>query len=175
VDITLPFTSTNYTPTGGFTRPANEDKIPVYNLPIDKPTYLLGVDAQPFNAMLNGSGAVNVSLTVSFPALPVRNGTNNPINNLGTQSDVLSILPENRLILLVSVQGIADIPGVIVSAIAAPQAITGDNTYLPGPFLGSGKFRTFQAVISLTATNLGTLTNVPVSGMVAGVLYLAPA
>jgi hypothetical protein len=171
----IAFVSPQYTVTEGITPPAPQQSIPVYNLPIDQPTYLLGVDAQPFSFTLNGAGLVTAEITVAFPALPVRNNSTSSINAKNTQTDPLSILSGSRLIMIVGVQGLA-IPGdTLANVTADAQAITTDNIYLPGPFLGSGKFRTFQAVIDVSATNFGTLTDAIVSGYVWAVLYLASA
>jgi hypothetical protein len=171
----LPFVTPQYTVASGLTPPDPMQSIPVYNLPISQPTYLIGVDAQPFSFTLNGDGLVNAEITIAFPALPVRNSTTSAINGQNTQTDPLSIIPGSRLIMLVGIQSLQTPDDTLASVTAAAQAITADNTYLPGPFLGSGKFRTFQAVIDVSATNFGTLTDAVVSGFAWAVLYLGNA
>jgi hypothetical protein len=171
----LPFVTPQYTVASGITPPDPQQSVPVYNLPISKPTYLLGVDAQPFTFTLNGDGIVVATTTIAFPSLPVRNSPNSALNNQNTQTDPLSILPGSRLIMLVGVQNFQAPDDTLATVTAAAQAIAPPNTYIPGPFLGSGQFRSFQAVLTVSATNLGTLAGAVVSGIAWGVLYLGPA
>jgi len=157
----------------GATPPPNPQTQQTANLPVDIPTQLLAVDAQTFSIPISGSGIATYTATATFPALPERDNLINPLAQLNASGTQLSVDPKDQLLFITLVQQESLPAGAIATTAAAPFAIQSSNTRVPGPFLGSGTFLTFQAAITVTV-----YTPTPVSGnitgTVAGILYLSP-
>ena len=130
---------------------------------------LLGFDAVQFSFALNGGLGTQ---TVTFPQLPYRNNTANPLavnTNAGQQT--YTPQPIDLLMLDVSLQfnlQTTAIPaGTVIGAIG--QAITSANVRVLGPFLGHDTYVTFQAVVTASSS---VMTG-PVAGFVVARLWLS--
>lgn len=121
---------------------------------------LLGVDIVPFAFVGNPPDAV------TFPNLPYRTNENNPLAANTGATQTLRIQPKDHLIFVVFVQGLSAPAGTVVGV--SPQALDTNDLVLPGPFLGSNSFKTFQAVFSIAASKSGRI-----SGAVVGMLLLS--
>ncbi len=126
---------------------------------------LVGVDAVTFVGQ--GNPAIPTKITVTFPNLPVRNVQQNPLTPLQASNKNLITSPNTHLLLVVFVQGSPGAAGTVITA--APQARTVSGVIMPGPFLGSENFLTFQAVITIANSPLVQT----VRGSVVAHLHLA--
>jgi hypothetical protein len=126
---------------------------------------LVGVDSAQFTGQ--GNPTLPTAITVTFPNLPVRNQRNNPLSALGASRNRLYVQANRHLLLTVFVQGTNGAPGTIVTA--KPQALTTAGVVVPGPFLGSENFETFQAVVTIANSPLIQT----VTGSVVAHLHLA--
>lgn len=156
----------NFTNDDGVGRPPNPVTTASAILPIPLAPQLLGIDAATFQL----TAANGYSQTITFSALPSRNNTINPLNALQSSGTNVTILAKDQLIFLAFPQGVAVAPADYPLVSVTPLAIDTSNVRVPGPFLGSNTFQTFQAVVSAYVPTGFTGT---ISGMVAGMLYLS--
>lgn len=125
------------------TTPADQ---PPVNAPASSTLVLIGADAVQFS--LGSAGSV----TVTFPQLPYRNNTTNPLAPPTNSSQPLyTVQPISHLLFFVFVQG-------TTAASATPFALDMNNIVCPGPFLGANSFRTFQATVTSTGAASGFVT-----------------
>lgn len=118
---------------------------------------LIAADAVQFS--LGASG----STTVTFPSLPQRDNTVNPLSApTASAQQPLVIEPKDHLMFFVFVQSLSAAAGVTVGV--AAQALDIHGTKLPGPFLGANAFQTFQAVVTSSGA---------ASGFICALLLLA--
>jgi hypothetical protein len=125
---------------------------------------LIAIDAVAFSFSLAGGKG---SQTVTFPQLPYRNNTQNPLAPPSTAAQKpFAVKAIDHLIFTCALQQLAGPNGMNVSL--QPVAIDQNNIRCPGPFLGSNVFLTFQVVISATGATSGLVT-----GTVVGTLNLS--
>lgn len=153
----------------GPTRPPNTTTTASALLPVPLAPQLLGIDAAQFSITTDGSKTVWPT-TITFPALPKRNNSINPLNLLQASGNNVTILAKDTLIFTALTQDVTVSPAAVVLVSPQPQAIDTTNLRRVGPFLGSGNFQTFQAVVTITVPSgfVGT-----VAGFVVGSLYLS--
>jgi len=153
----------------GPTRPPNPVTTASAILPVPLAPQLLGVDAAQFSVTFDGSSTVG-DTTVTFPALPQRNNTINPLSLVSASGVTLNIQPKDFMLFTALTQDVTVDPAAVVLVSPQPQAIDINNLRVVGPFLGSNTLRTFQAVITVTVPSgfVGTVT-----GFVVGSLYLS--
>lgn len=126
---------------------------------------LIGFDAAQFSISLTAGVGVQV---VTFPNLPYRNNTTNPLapnTNAGLQT--YTPQPIDLLMIDVSLQNLIAMPGTVVSV--SGQALNAKGLAIVGPFLGHDKYITFQAAVSVS----GGASSGFVSGFVVARLYLS--
>lgn len=106
---------------------------------------VIGTDAQPFSVFAY-FGAIR-SVTLTFPNLPKRATRNNPITPLYSGQNLLTVRSGSYLLFTCSLMGGVPAQGAIITV--TPQAITQSGVRVTGPFLGSERFITFQAVVTV--------------------------
>lgn len=151
----------------GPVRPPNQVTTASAILPVPLAPQLVGVDSAMFNVTFSGTTA---TATVTFPNLPQRNNTINPLNIVLASGNNLTIQPKDHLMFMAFIQGLTVTPNEIAMVNTTPVAIDVNNLRVMGPFLGSNTFQTFQADVSIT-TPLGFSGQV--SGFVTGLLFLS--
>lgn len=147
---------------------ASVQTLPSANPPVSSnasssPSFV-GVDIAPFSFTLETAGVAGAQ-TITFPNLPYRNNTQNPLApTLTAAQQPFSVTPQNLLLLVAFIQGLTAPNGTVVGL--ATQAVNTANAYVPGPILGTDVYRTFQAIVSATGPTSGV-----VSGTVIGLLF----
>lgn len=125
---------------------------------------VLGSDAVVFTLPIPTPAVI-----VTFPNLPKRNNTVNPLIASTVSPAPLSIAAKDHLLFYVFVQN-ANVPANVSLNVTA-QALARGNIVVPGPFLGSNVFTGFRAVLSVNAPD--TLTGQVITGVVCGTLHLS--
>ena len=122
---------------------------------------LLGADAAAFSFTAGGPVP-----TLTFPNLPYRDNTVNPLAGTQTASPSLTVAPKDHLIFVAFLQGLVAPAGTVVGV--TPQATDANNLVLQGPFLGANTFQSFGVALAVSSSTAGT-----VSGMVVALLLLS--
>jgi hypothetical protein len=144
---------------GVFQTPSNTT---VATLPSNQATgpTVLGFDAVPFSVVLSG---VPQQAIPTFGQLAQRNNQANPLNVTQNYSNPVVVSLSDRLLFMCVVQTIT--PGIAIAV--EGQATDSNGVVRPGPFLGPGTYKSFQAVLTVPPGS-GTI-----SGWVLGMLLLS--
>lgn len=123
---------------------------------------VVGVDSAPFSFLITAIPTT----PILFPNLPKRDNTANPLRFSQVEQRPLNVAAKDFLLFVTFVQGLVAPAGVGVSA--SPLAVTQNGSLtVPGPFLGSNAFRSFQAQLNVN----GSASAGQVSGSVVGMLF----
>ena len=146
---TMLSTVMGYTVGAGLVNPVTTTKQTTANVPFDQACTIIGVDVAIYDA-------VTGQATVSFPNLPKRSNSQNPLNPQQYNQNTLTVNPQDQLIFVVTPQSTNN-----------PVAVEGYGVLktgsAPGPFLGPETYYGFQATVSGAPGS---------NGLIIGMLFL---